>query len=358
MSDHYPFRSWCRYCVMAASRSDHHRRQAEDYTEVPVISCDYGFFTDSRDHDERQLTEAEAIAVRATPILVIRDKRSKMIHADCVRCKGIEDEFPIETTAKWILGLGCPEVIIRTDGESSIVALSRRVGEKLREAGVETIAQHKPSMRQQISRTRREWHQNCERENSHVDIAVVGTPHGIVFSRSIRRVPQEDSGDGMLFNSIRGVPERDAPPPTVGEQLPRRVYIRRSVEMARYGYTDRCRVPTCEIGFEASGSHNEECRARIVRNMTADDNFNQRVQIAQDRTVEATPPEARTGERDPVPEPARKKIRFAERVEEQTPEGNSWYKFTECQQQFEQFKKQFQFVSQQQWNRDCTIDAG
>ena len=107
MIDHYPFRSWCRYCVMAASRSDHHRRQAEDYNEVPVISCDYGFFTDSRDDEERQLTEAEAIAVGATPILVIRDKRSKMIHADCVRCKGIEDEFPIETT-KWILGLGYP----------------------------------------------------------------------------------------------------------------------------------------------------------------------------------------------------------------------------------------------------------
>ena len=81
----------------------------------------------------------------ATPILVIRDKRSNMIHADCVRCKGIEDEFPIETTAKWILGLGYPEVIIRTDCESSIVALSRRVGEKLREAGVKTMHNTSPA---------------------------------------------------------------------------------------------------------------------------------------------------------------------------------------------------------------------
>ena len=64
------------------------------------------FVTDSRDDEERQLTEAEAKAVGATPILVIRDKRSKMIHADCVRCKGFEDEFPIETTTTWILGLG------------------------------------------------------------------------------------------------------------------------------------------------------------------------------------------------------------------------------------------------------------
>ena len=143
--DHHPFRSWCRYCVIAASRSDHHRRQAEDYNAVPVISCDYGFFTGSRDDEERQLTEAEAIAVGATPILGIRDKRSKMIHADCVRCKGIEDEFPIETTTKWILGLGYPKVIVRTDGESSIVALSRRVGEKLKEAGVKTMHNTSPA---------------------------------------------------------------------------------------------------------------------------------------------------------------------------------------------------------------------
>ena len=145
MIDHYPFRSWFRYCVMAASRSDHHRRQAEDYNEVSVVSCDYGFFTDSRDDEERQLTEAEAIAVGATPILVIRDKRSKMIHADRVRCKGIEDEFPIETTTQWILGLGYAVVIIRTDGESSIVALSRRVGEKLKEAGVKTMHNTRPA---------------------------------------------------------------------------------------------------------------------------------------------------------------------------------------------------------------------
>ena len=109
------------FLCLATARSDHHRRQLEDYNEVPIISFEYGFFTDRRDHD-RQVTEADAIAVGATPILLIPDKRSNMIHADAVRCKGIEDEFPIETATKWILGLGYSEVIIRTDGESSIVA--------------------------------------------------------------------------------------------------------------------------------------------------------------------------------------------------------------------------------------------
>ena len=147
MIDHYPFRFWCRYCVMAASRSDHHRRQAEDYNEVPVISCDYGFFSDTRNDEEKQLTEAEAIAVGATPILVIRDKRSKMIHADCARCRGIEDEFPIETTTKWILGLGYPEVIIRTDSESSSCSVEPKSWRKTQRSRCQNNAQHKPSIR-------------------------------------------------------------------------------------------------------------------------------------------------------------------------------------------------------------------
>ena len=165
----------------------------------------------------------------------------------------------------------------------------------------------------------------------------------LFFSRRIRRVPKEDSGGGMLFSSIRGapwelqpgaeggvvnrvqldvqaaIPERQAPSPTVGEQLPRRVYIRQSVELARYGYTDRCTgYQHARLGLKPA-DHSEKCRARIVRHMTADDDLNQRAQIAQNRIVGTAPLKARTGERDSVPEPARKKVRFAERVEEQIP---------------------------------------
>ena len=46
------------------------------------------------------------------------------------------------------------------------------------------------------------WHEGIFfgiKDESEID--VIGTPHGIVFSRSIRRVPKEDSGDGMLFNT-------------------------------------------------------------------------------------------------------------------------------------------------------------
>ena len=135
----------------------------------------------------------------------------------------------------------------------------------------------------------------------------------------------QPGAEGRVVNRVQldvqaAIPERQAPPPTVGEQLPRRVYIKRSVELARFGYTDRCiGCQHARLGLKPA-DHNEECRARIVKHMRAD-NLNQRVQIAQDRIVETTPPEARTGERDPVPEAARKKVRFAERVEEQTSES-------------------------------------
>ena len=104
------------------------------------------------------------------------------------------------------------------------------------------------------------------------------------------------------------------------------------------------------------GDNNEECRARIVRNMTADDNLNQRVQISQDQIVETSPSEVRTGERDPAPDPARRSDSRSELKNKYI-----WcrcHTFTECQQQFEQVKQQVQFGSQQQSNRNSTINAG
>ena len=277
--------------------------------------------------------------------------------------------FQLRKTIKWIFGLGYPEGIIRTLGECLIVALSRRVGETLREAGVKTMHNTSPAYdsrsaghaescvrivkekdrtlicfdrelhgvtvgkshvsppwcvrfaAQIISRSHRvtdgmtcyrraygrsrmprryvpwsekvffleqskrkvqveaKWHEGIFfgiKDES--EIAVMGTPHGIVFSRSIRRVPKEDSGDGMLFNNIKEVPrelqpgvvrevvnrvqldvwaanpERQAPPPTVGEQLPRRVLHQAISGIGKVRVRGQVYpVPACEIGIVAGG---------------------------------------------------------------------------------------------------------
>ena len=120
--------------------------------------------------------------------------------------------------------------------------------------------------------------------------AVVGTPHGAVFARSIRRVPKEDSGDGMLFNSIKfvlweiqpevereivnrvqldvraAIPERQAPPLTTGGPAANKSLhqaISKIGKVRVHGLVYR--VPACEIGIEAGGSQRgvpcEECQA-------------------------------------------------------------------------------------------------
>ena len=128
------------------------------------------------------------------------------------------------------------------------------------------------------------------------------------------------------------VPEAQAP-----EQVPRRVYIRRAVGLAKCGYKDQCTgCQHARLGLKPA-DHSEECRARIVKHRTADDDVSQRVQILKQHIDDTAPSEAQAGERDSVLEPARKKFRFAERVEEQTPEGiYCFYESTEHQQQFQQ----------------------
>ena len=143
MVDHYPWRSWCRYCVQSSSRGDHHQRQDEDQNDIPVISFDYAFFTDghSRDHE---VNDENAAKLGATPLLVTKDKRSEVLSADVVRCKGAEDASAIDHAVKHVQRLGYPEVIFRSDGEPAIKSFLKAVTEKLTQQGVRVIPNRSP----------------------------------------------------------------------------------------------------------------------------------------------------------------------------------------------------------------------
>ena len=115
--------------------------------------------------------------------------------------------------------------------------------------------------------------------------------------RTVKRRPGEDAAGPVFSNSIRGTPRRllpedetrepreprepplridvrpvhaDFPSPINTEPArPRRVYIRNSVELVRYGYTPG------SIGCEAamtqgpSCDHTEQCRTRIIQAMSS-----------------------------------------------------------------------------------------
>ena len=133
--------------------------------------------------DNSRKQKQQQSALHPNLLFGTRESEWSMQHADFVLCKGIEDEFLLQTTTKWILELGYPEATIRTDGESSIVALSRRVEEELTEASVRTMHNTSPAYNSR-SAGYAEWCQNCVTKGSHVGMlwkkihgGTVGTSH-------------------------------------------------------------------------------------------------------------------------------------------------------------------------------------
>ena len=132
---------------------------------------------------------------------------------------------------------------------------------------------------------------------------LVGIDTGVSAARALRRQRAETQWDTTLFEALCGTPWRrkpqeedpeasvgplprvviEAPAVVPEEQLPkepgtraperqgRQVYIRRNVELEKYGKTDGC--PGCvaaELGTRTAVTHTAECRARIQRAMDAD----------------------------------------------------------------------------------------
>ena len=69
--------------------------------------------------------------------------------------------------------------------------------------------------------------------------------------------------------------------PNVRKGVPRRVYIRRGIELQECGYTEGCAGCEAAKTNSAPNGHTEECRARIEAVMTKD--ASERVEIARRR---------------------------------------------------------------------------
>ena len=121
----------------------------------------------------------------------------------------------------------------------------------------------------------------------------IGTPDGVQPARAIKILPEIDAWDIELLLAVKGrpwnrrradpaarirlaapeVPPEHVLPPFVGEPAgprSRRVYIRRDVQIHKYGVTIGC--PGCmAITAETTAQgHSDECRARIEQQMLED----------------------------------------------------------------------------------------
>ena len=124
---HVPYRPWCRFCVMGRGLERRHLAQSGGHDDDrPRVFADYGYLSGD-----------------ATPLLVAKDRRIGMTFAAAVSMKGGGDPHAARLLAKWIDGLGCQEVTVRTDGEPSVCELIRRVRE-LRAEGTTTLDEVSP----------------------------------------------------------------------------------------------------------------------------------------------------------------------------------------------------------------------
>ena len=115
------------------SRNDKHScsRQKGEYQGIPKIVSDYFFVGQRRSSNraERDREEESAEREGQTPIIVLKDTRSKSIYAHACPCKGAH-EAVVKRVVEDLDALGYKRILVRTDGEPAILDLWRKVKEK------------------------------------------------------------------------------------------------------------------------------------------------------------------------------------------------------------------------------------
>ena len=77
---HVPFRSWCKFCIMGKGVASAHHIGESTESLVPIISVDYAFMGSKKEKEDE----------KGSPIMVIKDKRTKRILARMIERKGYQ----------------------------------------------------------------------------------------------------------------------------------------------------------------------------------------------------------------------------------------------------------------------------
>ena len=107
---HYPFRSWCPQCVAERAKSwPHFRQEVDEVGEIQTVCFDYCFL---RDHPGGE----------SVPVMVGREKRSKMMLAHVVPFKGSGVDWLVGQLLRDLRKMGVHgKVILKSDQENTIL---------------------------------------------------------------------------------------------------------------------------------------------------------------------------------------------------------------------------------------------
>ena len=140
-TDHFPFRTWCKFCIMGRGVGQPHSASQSEST-IAVVGLDYFFITVEgvlrrtelaiAADDEAALEDARG---KGTIIkcLIVRCLQSKCIFAHVVPQKGNdEDHYCAGLAADDICWLGHTRVVLKCDNEPAIKALRARTARILK----------------------------------------------------------------------------------------------------------------------------------------------------------------------------------------------------------------------------------
>jgi hypothetical protein len=89
--DHAVCRSWCPHCVKGRAEACGHRRRGGETGDAPTVSLDY-----MRTH-----SEPEKVEEKGTPIVVVKDDKTKMVMAKVAPSKGVR-EYAVELVRRFV----------------------------------------------------------------------------------------------------------------------------------------------------------------------------------------------------------------------------------------------------------------
>ena len=128
---HWPYRSWCKWCVLGRGRGTPHRVTSK--SDIPVVGIDYFFITKGvsvkakSEVEDAENMEEQRQTGEVVKCIVIRCSYTKCIFAHIVPRKGVDEENTVvDMVLNDIDWLGHTRLILKSDGEPSIQAVVRR----------------------------------------------------------------------------------------------------------------------------------------------------------------------------------------------------------------------------------------
>ena len=144
LAGHLPFRSWCEHCIRGKGHEAGHYKTKEKKDALPEVHVDYAFIGGGGGVGKEEAGNLEKQDKELIPMLVIKEKDTRMLMACVVPMKGTTGMFAAQKVMEFLkeVGLDGMDLIIKTDQESALLAMIADVREM--RTGAKTITETSP----------------------------------------------------------------------------------------------------------------------------------------------------------------------------------------------------------------------